>query len=130
MHYCLSVRLYDPFQTHWTDFCRIDVIIGLLKEYFEPSSYTAYSDQIVAEILTRLRPRRPNVRIPAKEKDFLFFRTSRSTSLLLSFYRSYFLGVNRPGSEVDHSFPSGVDFKNEWGYSFREAESSEVKSLK
>ena len=43
----------------------------------EKKCYTAYSDQVVAEILTRLRPRRPDVRIPAKEKDLLFFRNTR-----------------------------------------------------
>lgn len=55
------------------------MIFALLKEYFEPSSYTPYIDQAVAEILIRLRPRRPDVRFPAKERDFLFFRTLKPT---------------------------------------------------
>jgi len=98
LHYCLSVCLYDQSQTHWTNFCRIDVIIGLLKEYFEPSSYTAYSDQVVAEILTRLRPRRSDVRIPAKERDFLFFRTSRPI-LVLNQPPAQFVPEFFPGSK-------------------------------
>jgi hypothetical protein len=38
------------------------------------------------------------------------------TSLLFNGNRGAFLGIKRPGREVDHSSPSRAEVKNEWSY--------------
>ena len=50
LHYCLSVCLYDHPRHTGLIFVELMWLLGYLKEYFEPSSYTPYSDQVVAEI--------------------------------------------------------------------------------
>jgi hypothetical protein len=44
-------------------------------------------------------------------------KTSRSVlgNFLVKGQRRSFSGVERPGREVDHSLPSGIDVKNDWG---------------
>jgi len=44
------------------------------------------------------------------------YRLSDPPNLICCGYRRSFLGVKRPGRDVDHSNPSAADIKNEWSY--------------
>jgi hypothetical protein len=61
------------------------------------------------------------VRIPAGTRSLSCPKCTERlwgpSGLLFGGYRGPFPGVKRPGLDVDHSAPSGVEVKNEWSYS-------------
>ena len=75
---------------------------------------------MVVAIMTRLRAGRSGIRIPVRERDFLYSKCLNllrdSSSLLLNLHRNCLSGVKRPERDVNHSPPSGVEVKNGWSY--------------
>jgi hypothetical protein len=69
----------------------------------------------IVNVATRLGAGRSGVRIPVGTSKF----SPKCPYLiwgLFSWYRRSFLGVVRPGREVNHSPPHSTEVKNEWRY--------------
>ena len=81
-----------------------------------------------------LQDRRTRVWIPAEARDCLFIKTIQTgpsphktiqtgpsphkTSYKMGTDQGSFLGVKRPGREVDHSSSFSVEVMNEWSYNY------------
>ena len=65
----------------------------------------------IGGIVTMLRPGRAGVQIPAGTRYFSLPTQNLSQLVTPGFF---FVGVNRPGREFNHSSISSDDLKNEW----------------